>query len=78
MGKTVKKNQVRKSNVRSVYGGSYVVKGRKFDVMDASSATIAADMAERGYRADAVASWNGGKYRLTKDAYGDFTLERIA
>lgn len=74
-----KKNQTPKNRVRSVFGGSYVVKGRKFDVLDANSATIAADMVRRGYRKGAVASWNGGKYELDRsELSGDFSLTRLA
>lgn len=77
MGKTVKKNQVRK-NVRSVFGGTYVVKGRKYSVQNATSASIAADMADQGYRAGATVRWNGGAYKLNRDVFGDYSLERLA
>lgn len=78
MGKTIKKNQTPKNRVRSVYGGSYVVRGQRYDVNNASSDTIAQDMAERGYRTGATARWNGRAYRLTKDAFGEFSLEHVA
>lgn len=78
MGKTIKKNQVRKNNVRSVFGGSYVVKGRKYSIQAATSDSIAADMADNGYRAGATVRWNGGEYRLNRDHFGEFSLERIA
>lgn len=77
MGKTVKKNQVRK-NVRSVFGGTYVVKGRKYSVQTATSDSIAADMADNGYRAGATARWNGGAYELTRNDFGEFSLTRLA
>lgn len=77
MGKTVKKNQTSKAN-RSTFGGTYVVKGKRFSLFNATSSSIAEDMAGRGYRSGATARWNGGTYQLTKDAYGDFSLERIA
>ena len=77
MGKTLKKNQVRKS-VRSVFGGTYVVKGRKYSVQTATSASIAADMADNGYRDGATVRWNGGAYTLRSNHFGEFSLERIA
>lgn len=77
MGKTIKKNQTTKSN-RSTFGGTYVVKGKKFSLQNATSENIAAHMAGNGYRSGATLRWNGGAYRLTKDAYGDYSLERIA
>ena len=77
MGKTIKKNQVRK-NVRSTFGGAYVVKGKTFAINDASSDAIAADMASNGYRAGAMVRWNGRAYRLARDIYGEFSLEHVA
>lgn len=78
MGKTIKKNQTARNSVRSVFGGSYVVKGRKYSVQAATSDSIAADMADNGYRAGATVRWNGGSYKLTKNMYEEFSLERIA
>lgn len=76
MGKTIKKNQVRKV-VRSVYGGTYIVRGQKFPIQNATAANIAADMADRGYRSGATAKWNGGAYRLELDPhYGNHSLIR--
>lgn len=77
MGKTIKKNQTSKS-VRSVMGGTYVVKGKKFALRNATSDNIAADMADNGYRHGATVRWNGGEYRLNRDHFGEFSLERIA
>lgn len=77
MGKNNKAQNRRKP--RSVFGGTYLVKGQRFNVEDATSDSIASDMASRGYRAGAVASWNGGKYRLAYDkVFGDYSLERVA
>lgn len=78
MGKTIKKNQSPKNGVRSIFGGSYVVKGRKYTVQAATSDSIASDMADNGYRAGATVRWNGGSYKLNRDHFGDFSLERIA
>ena len=77
MGKTIKKNQTSKS-VRSVMGGAYVVKGKKFNLRNATADNIAADMADNGYRHGATVRWNGGEYRLNRDHFGEFSLERIA
>ena len=77
MGKTVKKNQTAKVT-RSTFGGTYVVKGKKFSLHNATSDSIAENMADHGYRAGAVARWNGGSYKLNRDHFGDFSLERIA
>lgn len=77
MGKNNKAQNRRKP--RSVFGGTYLVKGQRFSVEDANSVSIADDMARNGYRAGAVASWNGGKYRLAYDkTFGDYSLEKLA
>jgi hypothetical protein len=77
MGKTIKKNQSRNS-ARGVRSGVYVVRGKRFAVAVASADSIAEDMADRGYRAGATARWNGGEYRLSRDSFDGYSLERIA
>lgn len=78
MGKTLKKNQPSKSRVRSVFGGSYVVRGKRYDVQHASSATIADHMIDNGYRSGARVRWNGGEYVLDVDYFGEGSLSRVA
>ena len=78
MGKTVKKNQsTSKNRVRTAFGGSYVVRGKRFDVPTASSEVIADHMIDNGYRSGAQARWNGGLYILNVDYFGEGKLERV-
>lgn len=77
MGKTIKKNQTTKNRVRSVFGGSYVVRGKRYDVAHASSESIADHMVQNGYRSGAQARWNGGLYILNVDYFGDSELARV-
>lgn len=77
MGKTLKKNQTSKNRVRSAFGGSYVVRGKRYDVNNASSETIADHMIDNGYRSGAKARWNGGEYILNVDYFGTGSLERV-
>lgn len=78
MGKTIKKNQTTKNRVRSVFGGSYVVRGKRYDVNDASSSSIADHMVQNGYRSGARVRWNGGEYVLDVDYFGDGALARVS
>lgn len=78
MGKTIKKNQTTKARVRSVFGGSYVVRGKRYDVQNASSASIADHMVQNGYRTGARVRWNGGEYELAVDYFGEGNLARVA
>lgn len=78
MGKTIKKNQTTKARVRSVFGGSYVVRGKRYDVAHASSESIADHMVQNGYRSGAQARWNGGAYILNVDYFGEGRLERVS
>jgi len=79
MGKTLKKNQSASRNrVRSTFGGSYVVRGKRFDVAHASSEAIADHMIDNGYRSGARARWNGGEYILNVDYFGEGSLARVS
>lgn len=77
MGKTIKKNQTTKNRVRTAFGGSYVVRGKRFDVPSASSEVIADHMIDNGYRSGARARWNGGEYILNVDYFGEGSLSRV-
>lgn len=77
MGKTVKKNQTQRV-ARTAFSGTYVVRGKRFTVPQASSEAIAEQMVQNGYRGGATARWNGGEYRLESDHFGDHSLVRIA
>lgn len=79
MGKTIKKNQsASKNRVRTAFGGSYVVRGKRFDVPSASSDAIADHMIDNGYRSGARARWNGGEYILNIDYFGEGNLTRVS
>jgi hypothetical protein len=77
MGKTIKKNQTDKNRVRTAFGGTYVVGGKRFSVPTASSEVIADHMVDQGYRSGARARWNGGQYILNVDYFGEGRLERV-
>ena len=78
MGKTIKKNQTSKNRVRTAFGGTYVVRGKRFDVPVASSDAIADHMVQNGYRSGAQARWNGGQYILNVDYFGEGSLARVS
>lgn len=77
MGKTIKKNQINRNRVRSVFGGSYVVRGKRYDVQNADKTTIADHMLDNGYKSGARARWNGAEYILNVDYFGEPSLARV-